>query len=131
MKNRIAASGMNTSVRSKKAEPGVGVKAGAVSEISQHPLPLSPYFLIVSLSAAAVELEALEKYPRHFPPNCGIDFEVVTHRHPSHVRRLPELLGKCTPMGRRRAADGLAVEASTTALAAEKKTSRRRADALA
>jgi len=41
---------------------------------------------------------------------------VVTHQHPGHTSLLPELLGKCTRMRVRAAADGVAVEPNTVYL---------------
>ena len=105
----------------KDVEPLGGVKKG-------NPLPVksarlgghiqrSPVscktFPIVGLGASAGGLEALEKFLAHVPPDCGIAFVVVTHLHPGHVSLLPELLGKCTRMPVRQAADGLIVEPNT------------------
>jgi two-component system CheB/CheR fusion protein len=55
----------------------------------------------------------LEKFLAHVPPDSGMAFIVVTHQHPGHVSLLPELLGKCTRMPVRRAADGMLVEPNT------------------
>ena len=71
---------------------------------------------IVGLGASAGGLEALEKFLSHVPPDCGIGFVVVTHQHPGHTSLLPELLGKCTRMRVKVAADGLAVEPNTVYL---------------
>ena len=71
---------------------------------------------IVGLGASAGGLEALEKFLSHVPPDCGIGFVVVTHQHPGHTSLLPELLGKCTRMRVKVAADGMAVEPNTVYL---------------
>jgi two-component system CheB/CheR fusion protein len=73
-------------------------------------------FPIVGLGASAGGLEALEKFLAQVPPDCGLGFVVVTHQHPGHTSLLPELLGKCTWMRVRVAADGVAVEPNTVYL---------------
>src|ERR1039458_2551792 len=69
--------------------------------------PLSPKpFPVVGLGASAGGLEALEKFFSHVPADCGMAFVVVTHQHPGHTSLLPELVGKCTRLRVKVAADG-------------------------
>lgn len=70
-------------------------------------------FPIVGLGASAGGLEALEEFFSLIPPDTGIAFVVVTHQHPGHGSLLPELLGKCTRMPVKVAANGGAVEPNT------------------
>ncbi len=98
------------SIRGKKSGTKIPVKSAAVlSTFPGAPLALKS-FPIVGLGASAGGLEALEKFFLHVPADCGMAFVVVTHLHPGHVSLLPELLGKCTRMPVRHAADGMAVE---------------------
>lgn len=88
----------------------------AITGAVQHSPAALKQFPIVGLGASAGGLEALEKFLTHVPPDCGIGFVVVTHQHPGHTGLLPELLGKCTRMPVKLAADGLAVEPNTVYL---------------
>ena len=52
-------------------------------------LPAGP---VVGIGASAGGLEALEQFVSALPENSGIAFVVVTHTHPEHPTRMPELL---------------------------------------
>ena len=104
------------SFRRKKLRRDVAVKPAAITGTIQHSPAALKQFPIVGIGASAGGLEALEKFLSHVPPDCGIGFVVVTHQHPGHISLLPELLGKCTRMPVKLAADGLAVEANTVYL---------------
>ena len=49
-------------------------------------------FPVVGIGASAGGLEALEQFVSALPENSGIAFVVVTHTHPEHPTRMPELL---------------------------------------
>ncbi len=102
--------------KSVKSRTKVPVKSAASTATAPRaPAALKP-FPIVGLGASAGGLEALEKFLSHVPPDCGIGFVVVTHQHPGHTSLLPELLGKCTRMRVKLAADGMAVQPNTVYL---------------
>lgn len=104
---------MRTAVIRKSNGPKARVKSPPAPPRPQPlPKPAKP-FPIVGLGASAGGLDALEKFLAHVPDDSGIAFVVVTHLHPGHVSLLPELLGKCTRMPVRTAADGLVVEPNT------------------
>ncbi len=104
---------VDDSFRGKKSRTKVPVKSAAgKSAFPPAPPALKP-FPIVGLGASAGGLEALEKFFSHVPADCGMAFVVVTHQHPGHTSLLPELLGKCTRMRVKVAADGMAVEPNT------------------
>ncbi len=104
---------MKTTVRKKKSGIPIRVKLSPSPVFSPRPAAELKAFPIVGLGASAGGLEALEKFLAHVPPDAGIAFIVVTHLHPGHVSLLPELLGKCTRMPVRQAADGLVVAPNT------------------
>ena len=106
---------MRAAGRGKTNGPKARAKLPAVS-FRPPPAPAARTFPIVGLGASAGGLEALEKFLAQVPPDCGLGFVVVTHQHPGHTSLLPELLGKCTRMRVRLAADGLAVEPNTVYL---------------
>ena len=101
------------SAKSRKIIPPKSAPAPAPTP--RAAVALKP-FPIVGLGASAGGLEALEKFLSHLPPDCGLGFVVVTHQHPGHTSLLPELLGKCTRMRVKLAADGTVVEPNTVYL---------------
>ncbi len=49
-------------------------------------------FPIVGIGASAGGLEALEAFVSEIAPESGMAFVVVSHSHPDHKTRLPEIL---------------------------------------
>ena len=101
---------------SGQAQTKVPPKFAAATATVPRALVVPRPFPIVGLGASAGGLEALEKFLAQVPPDCALGFVVVTHQHPGHTSLLPELLGKCTRMRVRAAADGVAVEPNTVYL---------------
>ncbi len=98
--------------RKNSGRKNLGKSAAGPAPSPRRPEVIRP-LPIVGLGASAGGLEALEKFFAQVPPDCGIAFVVVTHLHPGHVSLLPELLGKCTRMRVKTAANGMAVEPNT------------------
>ncbi len=99
-----------TPSRGRKSRTTVPATSAAINTPRQRaPLVLKP-FPIVGSGASAGGLEALDKFPDQVPPDGGSAFVVVTQQHTGLTRLLPELLGKCTRMRVKLAADGMAVE---------------------
>ena len=59
--------------------------------------PVSP-FPIVGIGCSAGGLEALEKFFKHVPADCGMSFVVVQHLDPTHQSALPQLIQRITQM---------------------------------
>ena len=59
--------------------------------------PVLPY-PIVGIGCSAGGLEAMEKFFKHVPANCGMSFVVVQHLDPTHQSALPELIQRFTQM---------------------------------
>ncbi len=116
MKKRKAAPPLGAAVRRKKPGPQTRRQAGTPPAGFLARPVAGTSFPIVGLGASAGGLEALGKFLAQVPPDAGLAYVVVTHQHPGHTSLLPELLGKCTRMPVKLAADGLAVEPNTVYL---------------
>ena len=122
---------VDKTIRGKKSGPKVPAKFTARSSPGQcAPVAVKP-FPIAGPGTSAGGLAALEKFRSPVPPNCGMPFIVVTHRHPGHVRWLPELPGKGTRRPVRPAADGRAVEPVSAGRSPGKASRRQRTEAAA
>ncbi|MBN1576124.1 MAG: PAS domain-containing protein [Chitinispirillaceae bacterium] len=55
-------------------------------------------FPIVGIGASAGGLEALERFFRHVPYECGFAFIIVQHLDPTHKAMMAELLQRITPL---------------------------------
>ncbi len=67
-------------------------------------------FPIIGVGASAGGLEALERFLRAVPKDCGHAIVVVQHLDPTHATQLVELLQRCTPIPVVQVTDGLVVE---------------------
>jgi two-component system, chemotaxis family, CheB/CheR fusion protein len=55
-------------------------------------------FPVVCIGASAGGLEAIEAFLSGLPEKSGIAFVIVTHTHPDHTTRLPEILRRKSPV---------------------------------
>ncbi len=115
-KKNIKAGQTSRGTEAANARTKVPPKSAAVAGTAPCAAVALKPFAIVGLGASAGGLEALEKFLAHLAPDCGLGLVVVTHQHPGHTSLLPELLGKCTRMRVKLAADGMAVEPNTVYL---------------
>ncbi len=73
-------------------------------------MPAEGALPIAAIGSSAGGLEALQEFFAHLPPDSGIAFVVVTHRHAGRVSLLPELLAKATRMPVVNAEQGVPLE---------------------
>ena len=71
--------------------------------------PADPDFPVVGIGCSAGGLEALEKFLRNVPAECGMAFVIVQHLDPLHVSALPGLLQRFTSMRVVEVEDGMVV----------------------
>ena len=70
-------------------------RAKGVSPVTSIP-PASVAFPIVGIGASAGGLEALERFLKHVPKQCGLAFVIIQHLDPTHKGIMHELLQRAT-----------------------------------
>jgi len=74
---------------------------------------LQASFPVVGVGASAGGLEALESFVSGLPEKSGIAFVVITHTHPEHPTRIPELLQRKSPLEVVLIQDGMEIRPDT------------------
>ncbi len=85
----------------------------AQAEDQQPKVPERKLFPVVGVGASAGGLEALEQFISGLPEKSGMAFVIVTHTHPDHPTRMPELLSRKSSVKFVLIEDGMKVEADT------------------
>ncbi len=76
----------------KKDKEKTEDKNGQTEDQPHKESPERKLFPVVGIGASAGGLEALEQFISGLPDKSGIAFVIVTHTHPNHPTRMPELL---------------------------------------
>ncbi len=79
-------------------------------ETADAPRVPPPVFPVIAIGASAGGLEALEKFLKPIPVDCGAAFVVIQHLDPTQPGMLVELLQRCTPLAVVQITDGLRMQ---------------------